>query len=72
MKIALILMCTALAVTLAIENKDSRINGGTEAGLNEFPFTVAILISEDEAHTFCAGVLVTPRHVLTSANCVIR
>lgn len=72
MKIILILLSVALSAALAIDSKEARITGGSDAGANEFPFTAAILISGDEAHTFCAGILVTPRHVLTSANCVIR
>ncbi|KXJ75269.1 hypothetical protein RP20_CCG012070 [Aedes albopictus] len=72
MKIILFLLCAALSGTWAIDSIQGRITGGSDAGPNEFPFTAAILISGDEAHTFCAGILVTPRHVLTSANCVIR
>ncbi|XP_053687234.1 brachyurin-like [Sabethes cyaneus] len=70
----LLLVFLTLAVAFAIDtpNKDTRITGGDDAGENEFPFTVGILISGDEEHTFCAGVLVTPRFVLTTANCVIR
>ncbi|XP_062549422.1 brachyurin-like [Armigeres subalbatus] len=72
MKITVILLFAALSAALAIESKQARISGGSDAGPNEFPFTAAILISGDEAHSFCAGILVTPRHVLTTANCVIR
>ncbi|XP_058837328.1 brachyurin-like [Topomyia yanbarensis] len=62
----------ALTVAFAIEDRNARISGGEQAGTNDFPFTVGIMISGDDAHTFCAGVLVTPRFVLTTANCVIR
>lgn len=70
----LFLLFLSLAGAFAIDtaDKDTRITGGDDAGENEFPFTVGILISGDEEHTFCAGVLVTPRFVLTTANCVIR
>ncbi|XP_058457237.1 brachyurin-like [Malaya genurostris] len=69
---SVLLILLALTVASAIENRrDTRITGGDQAG-PDFPFTVGILISGDDEHTFCAGILVTPRFVLTTANCVIR
>lgn len=71
MKILLFFVLTSTAA-LGINTGNSRIAGGTQAGPNEFPFVVGVLISQQETHGFCGGILVTPTHVLTSANCVIR
>ncbi|XP_055626475.1 brachyurin-like [Toxorhynchites rutilus septentrionalis] len=71
MKSVLIFVLASVAA-LAIQDGNSRIAGGSQAGPNEFPFVVGVLISQQETHGFCGGILLSPTHVLTSANCVIR
>lgn len=47
-----------------------RITGGRPAELEEWPWMVAILRPR-LPHVHCGGALVTDRHVLTAAHCVV-
>nr|QHB21574.1 venom S1 protease 3 [Platymeris rhadamanthus] len=46
----------------------SRIVGGREAGLHEYPFPVLIMFASNR-FPFCGGSIITERHILTAAHC---
>ncbi|KAL1124541.1 hypothetical protein AAG570_001167 [Ranatra chinensis] len=48
----------------------NKIIGGEEAGVNEFPFAVMLTIKGRYA-PFCGGSIITARHVITAAHCVV-
>eukprot|EP01083_Nonionella_stella_P100641 284128_1 len=48
-------------------DKDPRIIGGSNAGGNEFPFSVSM---QDNIGHFCGGSLIAPNLVLTAAHCL--
>ncbi|XP_049293932.1 tryptase delta-like [Anopheles funestus] len=62
----------ALAIGDVSQNAhpNSRITGGELTDPRAVPFIVGILISGSSAHSFCAGILISPTHVLTTASCV--
>ena len=43
---------------------------GTSANLGEFPWQAQIIRSWDKAQ-FCGGTLISSKHVLTAAHCII-
>ncbi|XP_058061841.1 venom protease-like [Anopheles bellator] len=47
----------------------SKISGGQLADSNEWPWMVALVMARS---SFCGGVLITDRHVLTAAHCVVN
>uniref|UniRef100_A0A182QS33 Phenoloxidase-activating factor 2 n=1 Tax=Anopheles farauti TaxID=69004 RepID=A0A182QS33_9DIPT len=47
----------------------SKISGGRPADSNEWPWMVALVMSRA---SFCGGALITDRHVLTAAHCVMN
>nr|ATU82399.1 venom S1 protease 5 [Lethocerus distinctifemur] len=49
----------------------SRIIGGQETAVNEFPF-MAMLMRMGSTKPFCGGSLITRRHVLTAAHCLYK
>jgi len=53
--------------TCGLRNDGSRIVGGTNALVNEFPWRVA-MYSQDMG-AFCGGTLISPNWVLTAAHC---
>jgi secreted trypsin-like serine protease len=50
---------------------DKKIVGGYPADKDKWPWMAAIVYS-DTNRQFCGGVLITDRHVLTAAHCVIE
>uniref|UniRef100_A0AB38ZEC7 Venom S1 protease 35 n=1 Tax=Ectomocoris sp. TaxID=3104572 RepID=A0AB38ZEC7_9HEMI len=46
----------------------ARIVNGKEAGVNEYPFPILLIFTEDN-FPFCGGSIITPYHVLTAAHC---
>uniref|UniRef100_A0A182QFZ0 Peptidase S1 domain-containing protein n=1 Tax=Anopheles farauti TaxID=69004 RepID=A0A182QFZ0_9DIPT len=52
------------------EVRSSRISDGVVATGTQFPWAVGVLISGSSSHSFCSGVLISPRFVLTAAVCI--
>ncbi|ETN60717.1 HzC4 chymotrypsinogen [Anopheles darlingi] len=52
------------------EVRSSRISDGQIASATQFPWAVGVLISGTSSHSFCSGVLISRRHVLTAAVCI--
>ncbi|XP_065211110.1 uncharacterized protein LOC135839142 [Planococcus citri] len=50
------------------DTAERRIVGGVEAGINEFPWQVAIALDD---MFFCGGALINENFVLTAAHCVL-
>ncbi|XP_315716.5 serine protease 1 [Anopheles gambiae] len=50
--------------------RSSRISEGQIATATQFPWAVGVLISGSSSHSFCSGVLISPRFVLTAAVCI--
>ncbi|XP_070497002.1 brachyurin-like [Chironomus tepperi] len=46
------------------------LSGSTAASINQFPFQVAIVISEGSSEDVCNGALIKHKWVLTTANCI--
>ncbi|XP_041969294.1 serine protease 7-like [Aricia agestis] len=52
---------------------DDRIIGGQLAGIDEFPWLAQLkFVSRHKEYVGCAGSLITDRHILTAAHCVLR
>ncbi|CAL4214847.1 unnamed protein product [Meganyctiphanes norvegica] len=49
----------------------SRIVGGTETMLHEWPWQVALRLGSSTGQQFCGGSLISPSWVLTAAHCVV-
>ena len=48
-------------------NEVSRIVGGEEAGINEFPWVAKLSYFK---RFYCGGMMINDRYVLTAAHCV--
>merc|ERR1719397_2166600 len=54
-----------------VKKKGSRIVGGTETEVNEYPWMTAIVSAQGERQ-FCGGSLVAAEWVLTAAHCMFQ
>ncbi|XP_039449351.2 brachyurin-like, partial [Culex pipiens pallens] len=55
------------------EIRSSRISGGTVASPTDIPWAAGILINQGtSSQSFCTGVLISAKFVLTAASCVSR
>ncbi|XP_069694343.1 brachyurin-like [Periplaneta americana] len=52
-----------------LPNAGSRITGGEEAALHQFPYQAAVLVHTPDGTGFCGGSLLSPEWVLTAAHC---
>ncbi|XP_058123718.1 collagenase-like [Anopheles ziemanni] len=52
------------------EVRSSRVADGQIASPTQFPWAAGVLISGSSSHSFCSGVLISRRHVLTAAVCI--
>ncbi|ETO62823.1 hypothetical protein F441_19199, partial [Phytophthora nicotianae CJ01A1] len=50
-------------------NQESRIYGGSEANIDDYPF-IASLRFELQDETFCGGTLIAPQYILTAGHCI--
>lgn len=50
----------------------TRIVGGTDAKKDAWPWAVPIFNSQSYKDQFCGGALITRRHVLTAAHCMVH
>ena len=56
-----------------LKNNYHRIVGGTEADINEFPWTVGLYTHyRCKGLPVCGGSLISTQHVLTAAHCIQR
>lgn len=51
---------------------ETRITHGKEADPNEFPWMVGLFTSRNQNHPVCGGVLISDRHILTAAHCLVQ
>ncbi|KAL2723532.1 venom serine protease-like isoform X2 [Vespula maculifrons] len=49
----------------------SRIVGGVETGINEYPMMAGI-VNFEKSFFYCGATIITTQHVLTAAHCVVR
>ncbi|XP_058457233.1 brachyurin-like [Malaya genurostris] len=70
MKRVLLLNCLLVAVWAVSPEHRGRISNGQTASPRDFPSAIGILISGDSSHSFCGGVLISTRFILTAARCV--
>lgn len=53
-----------------IPNGRSRIVGGQEADINEYPWMVTVLSKSSGGTELCGGSIISPNYILTAAHCV--
>eukprot|EP00095_Tigriopus_kingsejongensis_P006889 maker-scaffold125_size330479-snap-gene-1.8 protein:Tk06889 transcript:maker-scaffold125_size330479-snap-gene-1.8-mRNA-1 annotation:"trypsin-like proteinase" len=48
------------------------ITQGSEADLNEFPWMIGLFYSRTQTFPVCGGALISDRHILTAAHCLVK
>ncbi|KAJ3634315.1 hypothetical protein MTP99_011200 [Tenebrio molitor] len=70
MNCLIISLCVITICLGSAKKPTSRIVGGDEALVGEFPFAAAIYVRKDDGTYFCGGTLISNQWVLTSGHCV--
>ncbi|XP_053980748.1 venom serine protease 34-like [Hylaeus volcanicus] len=69
-------LCIARTTTVAEPcrcgwKNPSRIVGGTETGVHEFPM-MAGMVDATTRRVYCGGTIISPSHVVTAAHCIVN
>jgi secreted trypsin-like serine protease len=59
----------ALSLIMTATLPASAILGGQKVSYDEFPSGSVVRLAERDNTTFCTGVFITPKHILTAAHC---
>lgn len=76
-RLVIILAAVVIAVGIAGPRADARpdlstrVVGGSEASIADWPYLVSLQVRTSEGTFVCSGNLIDDRHVLTAAHCVL-
>lgn len=63
-------VCLLALATLALAGGSERLSNGHNANPGQFPFMVSFRLQTNRH--LCGGAIITQRHVLTAAHCVVH